>query len=129
MAAGRARARRTVPAPAITEALHLARARRGHGQREAAAAVGVTQAAWGKWERGDTAPATRHLPALARYCEVSVPELLQQLEAAPVGDDGGELARLRALLEVQEHQLEASLKRIEELTATLLQVLHDRRAS
>lgn len=108
----------------VGEVLRLARARHGHGQREAAAAVGVTQAAWGKWERGATEPAARHLPVLAAYCELTVPELLGDHAA----DDAAELARLRALVHWQDQQIQADRRRIEELTSTLLEVLRDRRA-
>jgi transcriptional regulator with XRE-family HTH domain len=114
--------------PAIGEELGAARARRGHGQREAAKAVGVTQAAWGKWERGESAPGARHLPRLAAYCELPVTELLALIRSSN-GAGTAELARLRSLVARQERQIAANLARIDELTTTLLEVLRDRKAS
>jgi transcriptional regulator with XRE-family HTH domain len=108
----------------VGEVLRVARARRGHGQREASAAVGVTQAAWGKWERGATEPAARHLPVLAAYCELTVPDLI----GGRAHDGAAEVARLRALVHWQDQQIQADRRRIEELTSTLLELLRERRA-
>jgi transcriptional regulator with XRE-family HTH domain len=114
----------------VAEVLRVARARRGHGQREAAATVGVTQAAWGKWERGEADPAARHLPAVADYCGVTVAELVGRDERTAHHDDHedhNEVARLRAQLRAQSEQIEANRRRIEELTGTLLALLREQR--
>lgn len=67
----------------VPDLLRAARAARGHGQREAAAAVGVSTAAWGAWERGTTNPKTRYLPALAAYTGHTMAELLSAIYTPP----------------------------------------------
>lgn len=74
-------------------AQHLADARRASGlkQEEVAERLGVTRQAVSKWERGESAPETDNLIALARLYDMSLDELLGlrgPQSPSPANDDG-----------------------------------------
>ena len=60
----------------ITKAIKSARAKSGMTTIQVAEAVGVTRAAYSRWENGHTLPTGQHLAALAELYEQPVDEFL-----------------------------------------------------
>lgn len=78
----------------FAERLSALRKERGYSQEELAERLGVSRQAISKWERGETAPDTDNLIALANLYGVSMDELVQgrsrakQRETVHIGFDG-----------------------------------------
>lgn len=64
----------------IPEACFSARARRGHTQAEAAAAVGRSLRTWKSWESGESMPSAKHLRALADYTGARLTDLVRLIQ-------------------------------------------------
>lgn len=108
----------------LGEALQEQREALGYSQREAAAAVGVSQATWNKWEHNINKPDADKLDALATFLGIDYDDIVALWTQAGVTYllQQERIASLERLVDARDAELD-------ELRARLNAVVRNRRAT
>lgn len=83
-------------AKVLGNALRAARKEKQLSQDDVARAVGVSRAAVGQWEAGDTEPSTGHLLTVCKFLDLNIAGVTSEVVTQPVTDQASPAAQRRA---------------------------------